>query len=90
MSYFPETYSLSKKITKVELDLPNNAKSDWKRAIGIKRSKSAKKADLACLKSDVDWLEINKFDTTPVDLSKRKSGISCYSIKSFVFLMLFL
>ena len=43
---------------KVELDLPNYT------------SKFAKKADLANLKSDVDRLDINNLETTPLNLSK--------------------
>ena len=43
---------------KVELDLLNYT------------SKFAKKADLANLKSDVDRLNINNLETTPLNLSK--------------------
>ena len=43
---------------KVELDLLNYT------------SKFAKKADLANLKSDVDRLDINNLETTPLNLSK--------------------
>ena len=70
---------------KVELDLLNNAKSDWKRATGINRCKSARKADLACLKSDADWLEINKLDATPVNLSKLSDAVKNKIVKRDAF-----
>ena len=57
--------------TKVELDLPNYAtKSDLKSATDIDTSKFAKKTDLAGPKSHVDKLDIDKSETTPIDLSK--------------------
>ena len=55
----------------VELNLSNDVgKSDLKSETGIDTSKFTKKTDLACLKLDVDKLDIDKLKTTLVDLSK--------------------
>ena len=55
----------------VELNLSNDVgKSDLKSETGIDTSKFTKKPDLACLKLDVDKLDIDKLKTTLVDLSK--------------------
>ena len=60
--YFPEPYIV---------DLSNYATiSDIKGVTGIDSSKFGRKACLACLKSDVHKLDIDKLETTPVDLSK--------------------
>ena len=44
-------------------------KSNLKGAAGIDTSNFAKKADLNSLKSNIDRLDVNKSETTPVDLS---------------------
>ena len=55
---------------KVGLDLSNYAtKADLKNAAGIDTSQFAKKVDLGSLKSEIDKLDINKLETTPLDLS---------------------
>ena len=44
-------------------------KSNLKGAAGIDTSNFAKKADLNSLKSNIDKLDVNNSETTPVDLS---------------------
>ena len=44
-------------------------------------TKSAKKVDLACLKSDVDKLDIDKLENTPIDLSKPSNIIKNVAVK---------
>ena len=41
-----------------------------KKTTGVQASKFDKKIDLANLKSEIDRLDIDKLETTPVDLSK--------------------
>ena len=56
---------------KAELDLSIYAtKEDLKNATGVDTSKFIKKFDLASLKSEIDKLDIDKLETTQVDLSK--------------------
>ena len=57
---------------KVKLDLSNYAekKTDLKNATDVDTSKLAKKVDLAGLKSEIDKLDIDKLETTPIDLDK--------------------
>ena len=56
---------------KIELDLSNDGtKADLKNGTGVDTSKSAKRVDLANLKSKIDKLDIGRLETTPVDLSK--------------------
>ena len=62
--YFPEPNSLRSNV-KVELDLSNYAtKADLKNATGVDTSKFAKKIDLASLKSNVDKLDIDSYEST--------------------------
>ena len=59
---------------KVELGLSNYAtKADLKNATGIDTSSSAKKVDLANLKSYVDKSDIDKRKNFPTNLSNLKS-----------------
>ena len=60
-----------------ELDLSNHAKKpDLKNVTGADSSQFAQKYNLANLKSDVDRLDIGKWKTTPVDLSKLSNGVN--------------
>ena len=71
MSYFPELHTRSKIKIKVELDLPNYGKNAaLKGATDIDTSKLFKREDLARLKLYVNYLDIDKLKTVPVDLSK--------------------
>ena len=75
MSYFQEPFDYTLNKIRVKLDLANYAtKSDLKRET-CDTSEFAKKNDLAGLKSDVDELNIDKFKTVPVDLSKQSNEV---------------
>ena len=68
--YFLKLRSLGGNV-KVELDLSNYAtKADLKNATGVDTSKFAKKVDLASLKSEIYKLDVDKLETTPVDLKR--------------------
>ena len=57
----------------VALDLSNYAtKANLKNATGVNTPKIAKKVDLACLKSNVDKLEIDKLKNVPTNSSNLK------------------
>ena len=71
--YFLEPKSSGERV-KVELDLSNYAtKTNLKNATYVDTSKSAKKVDLASLKSNVDKLDIGKLKNVPANLSNLKS-----------------
>ena len=54
---------MTKKIIKIELDLPNYAtKFDLKNAAGVDTSDVTKKADLASLRSEVDEVDVDKLE----------------------------
>ena len=56
--------------------MPNYAtKTDLKNAMRTNTSSSAKKVDLASLKSDVDKLDIGKVKNVPTNLSDLKSKV---------------
>ena len=56
---------------KVELDLSNYAtEGDFKYAAAVNTFKSAKKNELARLKSEIEKLDIDKSETVPVNLNK--------------------
>ena len=68
--YFPNPILLGENV-KVELDLSNFApKYDLENATGVDTSTFVKKVDLASLISEIDQLDIDKLETTPVNLSK--------------------
>ena len=56
-------------------------KSGLKTAADINTWKFAKKVDLACLKSDVDKLDIDKLENTPIDLSKPSNIVKNVAVK---------
>ena len=72
MSSFSETYCHSKYRTQKGL----------KRATDIVISKFAKQADLANLKSDVDRLDIDKLESTLVDLSQLSNLVKTNVVKN--------
>ena len=70
--YFPEPKS-SRGRVKVELDLSNYAmKADLKNETCVDTSKFAKKVDFTSLKSEVDKLDIDKFEKVPTGLKISK------------------
>ena len=73
--YFPEPNYLGGRV-KVQLDVSNYAtKEDLRNATGVDTSTFAKKVDLANLKSNVDKLEIDKFEKVQTNLNDLKSKV---------------
>ena len=71
--YFPESRPLGVEDVKVQFDLSNYAtKADLKNLAGVDTWKFAKKVNLVSLKSEIDKLDINKLETTPVDLVRNE------------------
>ena len=82
--YFPEPKSSGGRV-KVELDLSNYAtKADLENATGVDTSKSAKKVDLANLKSDVNKLDIDKLKNAPSNLNNLKSKVDKLDVDKLV------
>ena len=70
MSYYPP-YKSSSNNVKVELDLTNYAtKTDLKNITHVDVSSFASKTNLAALKTKVDKTDVDKLNTTPIDLDK--------------------
>ena len=70
MSYYPP-YKSSSNNVKVELDLTNYAtKTDLKNITHVDVSSFASKTNLAALKTEVDKTDVDKLNTTPIDLDK--------------------
>ena len=68
--YFPKPRPLGGN-AKIKLDLSNYpTKVDLRNATGVDTSKFAEKVDLASLKLEIDKSDIDKLETTPVDLSE--------------------
>ena len=53
-----------------------------KNATGVEVSKFVKDVDLACLKSKVDKLDVNKLAPVPVDLSKLSEVVKTNVVKN--------
>ena len=71
---------------KVELHLSNYAwKADLKNATGVDTSIFAKKVNLADLKSEIDKLDIDKLETTPVYLSKQSDVVKNKVVEKTVY-----
>ena len=73
ISYFPEPYIHSKKNKEIKLDfhLSNYAKIIWlKNVTGADTSKCANKNWFSSLKSIIGKLDMDKLETTRVDLSQ--------------------
>ena len=78
--YFPKLDSLEENI-KVELYFSNYAtKTDLKNATGVDTLSFAKKTDLACLKYDVDKLDIDELTNVPINLNNLKSKVDKLNI----------
>ena len=88
--YFSKPRSLGENV-KVELYLSNYVtKTDLKNVTGVVTSKFAKNVDLASLKSETDKLDIDKLETSPVDLSKLSDVVKNEVIKRTVYVELVL
>ena len=69
--YFPKPRPLGGGNAKIKLDLSYYpTKADLRNATGVDTSKFAEKVDLASLKLEIDKSDIDKLETTPVDLSE--------------------
>ena len=80
--YFLEPYSHFRRNVKVELNLSNYAtKFELKEATRIDTSELAAKADLACLKAEVDKLDIDKLNIALVVLSKLSNVVNNEVVK---------
>ena len=74
--YFPKPYEPFGGDINFKVDLSNYAtKADFKNATGADTSKSAKKVDLASLKSNVNKLDIDKLKNVPTNLSNLESKV---------------
>ena len=66
---------------KIKLDLSNYpTKADLRNATGVDTSKFAEKVDLASLKLEIDKSDIDKLETTPVDLSELSHVVKKWSV----------
>ena len=75
--YFLEPYSHFRRNVKVELNLSNYAtRFELKEATRIDTSELAAKADLACLKAEVDKLDIDKLNIALVVLIKLSNVVN--------------
>ena len=84
--YFLEPYSHFRRNVKVELNLSNYAtKFELKEATGIDTSELTAKADLACLKAEVDKLDIDKLNIALVVLSKLSNVVNNEVVKKTVY-----
>ena len=74
--YYPPYKSSSSNI-KVELDLSNYAKNkDINHITHVDVSGFASKTNLAALKTEVDKIDADKFETVPVDLAKLSNVVN--------------
>ena len=70
---------------KVELDLSSYAtKADLKNATGVGTSSFAKKANFSNSKSDVDKLDIDKFENVSTNLSNLKNKVDKLDVNKLV------
>ena len=74
--YFPKPFRSFGGNTDVKVDLSNCAtKTDLKNITHTDTSIFALKTNLACLKTEVDRLDIDKLAAVPVDLSKLRDAV---------------
>ena len=79
--YYPPYRNSSNNI-KLKLDLVNYAtKTDLKNITHVDVSSFATKTNLAALKTEVDKLDTNKLETTPVDLDKLSNVVENEVVK---------
>ena len=79
---FSEPCTRSKNKIKFELDLSNYAtKFHLKSSTGVDTSNFAKKVDSASLKSDINKLDIDKFQKTPSGLDSLKSKVDDLDVR---------
>ena len=69
--YFPKGYGTFGRNINVKVDLSSCAtKANLKEATGTETSNFALKSNLASLKTELNKIDVNKFKTVPVNLSK--------------------
>ena len=81
MSYFSEPNNGSKKkLNYICSIMQKKKKNDLRNAAGVDTWKFAENVDLACLKPDIEKLDIVQLKIVPVDLSKLSSLVkeSCF------------
>ena len=84
-SCFPELHTQSKSKKQVELIFSNYAtKSDIENASGVDTSEFAKKANLACLISNIDKLDIDKLEQVTTCLYSLKSKIDKLDVDKLI------
>ena len=77
---------LRRRDVKVELNLFNFVtNADLKNATGVDRSIFSNKADLASVKVEINKLDIDKLETTPVDLNKLSDVLKNQFLKNTVY-----
>ena len=80
--YFPKPFRSFGGNINVKVDLSNYAtKTDIKNMTHVDTSTFALKTNLACLKTEVDKLDIDKLVPVPVDLSKLSDVIKSDIVK---------
>ena len=81
MSYYPPYKSSSNNI-KVKLDLTNYAtKTDLKNITHTDVYIFASKTNLSALKTEVDKIDVDKLNTTPIDLAKLSNVVKNEVVK---------
>ena len=84
--YFPKLYEPFGGDINVRVNLSNYAtKEDAKSILHIDTSRFALKSNLACLKTEVDKLVINKVVHIPVDLSKASDAVKNDVVKKSIY-----
>ena len=80
-TYYPP-YKSSSNNVKVELDLTNYAtKTDLKNITHVDVSSFASKTNLAALKTEIDKIDADKLETTPIDLDRLSNLVKNYVVK---------
>ena len=60
-------------------------KAELKNKTGVDTSKLAEKSDLAILKARIDKIDVDKLNTTPIDLSKLSNVVFNYVVNKTVY-----
>ena len=84
--YFPKRFRSFGRNIHVKVDLFNYAtKTDLKNVTHVDTSSFTPKTNLACLKPEVDKLDIGKLTKVPVDLSKLSNAVKNDFVKKSVY-----
>ena len=88
MSQYYPPYKSSSNNIKVELDLANYAtKTDLKNITHVDVSSFASKNNLAVLKTEVDQIDADKLNTTPVVLAKLTNAVENDVAKKLIIIL---